>query len=107
MEPRTFRLVTWSMAVLAVLLAGSAVLPAAGTLVDETANADLISVPYPVVGALFLWRFTGNPIGAFCAVGRLLGMRVCAGRVRARLWPNPGDSVLSMITSSSSSETER
>jgi len=106
MEPRTFRLVTWSMAVLAVLLAASAFLPAAGTVVDETANPDLISVPYGSWGSYPL-AFYRESDGAFFAVGRLQGMCVYAGGVRARLWPNPGDSVLSMIPSSSSSGTER
>jgi hypothetical protein len=79
MKSRTYRLLAWSMTVLAVLLAVSAVLLAAlndhGTLVDKIANAVITSIPYPVVGALILSRTSGNPIGwLFCAVGLFQGL---------------------------------
>jgi hypothetical protein len=96
LEPRTFRVIAWSLAVLAVLLAASAVLLAAlndnGTVVEKIANAVVISIPYPVVGALILSRATGNPIGwVFCAVGLLQGLNVFGDEYgHYALLTNPG-----------------
>ena len=96
MKPRTYRLLAWSLAVLAVLLAASAVLLAAlndrGTVVEKIANAVVVSIPYPVVGALILSRTSGNPIGwVFCAVGLLQGLNVFGDEYgHYALLTNPG-----------------
>jgi hypothetical protein len=84
------------MAVLAVLLAVSAVLLAAlndaGTVVDKIANAVITAIPYPVVGALILSRTSGNPIGwVFCAVGLFQGLNAFGDEYgRYALLTNPG-----------------
>jgi hypothetical protein len=96
MKPRTYRLLAWSMTVLAVLLAVSAVLLAAlndhGTVVDKIANAVITSIPYPVVGALILSRTSGNPIGwLFCAVGLFQGLNAFGDEYgRYALLTDPG-----------------
>jgi hypothetical protein len=67
----------------AVVVAASAVLFAAGSVVDETADAVITKVPYPVVRVPILGRPTGNPIGVFCALGRIPGMSDFSGSMGA------------------------
>jgi hypothetical protein len=75
--------VAWSLAAAALVLAGSAVwlavLNGAGTVTEKIGNAAVVAIPYPIVGALILWRTGANALGwLFCAVGLLQGVNIFA-----------------------------